>query len=215
MKKRLKNLQVKINTFKIRERRLMAFTVVSIILMLAMSLIWQPIFKNILKNYQSNQSSFNTIQAIKVEIEGYKKRLGMDVNAPYKEQVKNLKKQIKDQDKKVVNLTSALITPRNMGQVFTGLLQVNEVYMNKISNLDAEAININDQKEETNLLFKHGLSLELQGEYLKVLKYVQEIEAQDWQLYWDELSFSTLTYPEGRLNIKVHTLSTSDSVLDL
>ncbi len=215
MKKRLKNLQVKINTFKIRERRLMAFTVVSIILMLAMSLIWQPIFKNILKNYQSNQSSFNTIQAIKVEIEGYKKRLGMDVNAPYKEQVKNLKQQIKDQDKKVVNLTSALITPRNMGQVFTGLLQVNEVYMNKISNLDAEAININDQKEETNLLFKHGLSLELQGEYLKVLKYVQEIEAQDWQLYWDELSFSTLTYPEGRLNIKVHTLSTSDSVLDL
>ena len=215
MKKRLKNLQVKINTFKIRERRRMAFTVVSIILMLAMSLIWQPIFKNILKNYQSNQSSFNTIQAIKVEIEGYKKRLGMDVNAPYKEQVKNLKKQIKDQDKKVVNLTSALITPRNMGQVFTGLLQVNEVYMNKISNLDAEAININDQKEETNLLFKHGLSLELQGEYLKVLKYVQEIEAQDWQLYWDELSFSTLTYPEGRLNIKVHTLSTSDSVLDL
>ena len=211
----MKNLQVKINTFKIRERRRMAFTVVSIILMLAMSLIWQPIFKNILKNYQSNQSSFNTIQAIKVEIEGYKKRLGMDVNAPYKEQVKNLKKQIKDQDKKVVNLTSALITPRNMGQVFTGLLQVNEVYMNKISNLDAEAININDQKEETNLLFKHGLSLELQGEYLKVLKYVQEIEAQDWQLYWDELSFSTLTYPEGRLNIKVHTLSTSDSVLDL
>ena len=215
LKKHLKNLQVKINALRIRERRLMALTLVSVILMLAMTVLWQPIFKSILKNYQSNQSSFNTIQTIKLEIQGYKKRLGIDVNAPYKEQVKNLKQQIKDQDKKVVNLTSALITPRNMGQVFTGLLKVNDVYMNKISNLDAEVININDQKEETNLLFKHGLSLELQGEYLKALKYVQEIEAQDWQLYWDELSFTTLSYPQGRLNIKVHTLSTSDSVLDL
>lgn len=193
----------------------MAITLVVVILMLSMTVLWQPIFEKIIKNYQSDQQSFSAIQDIKLEIEGYKKRLGMDVNAPYKEQVKSLKEQIKGQDKKVVNLTSALITPRNMGQVFTGLTKVIDININKISNLDAEVININDEKEETNLLFKHGLSLELQGEYLKVLKYVQEIEAQDWQLYWDELSFTTLKYPQGRLNIEVHTLSTSDSVLDL
>ncbi len=193
----------------------MAITLVTIILMLFVTVMWQPIFKRIVENYQTNQNSFDTIEMLKVEIEGFKKRLGMDVNAPYKKQVKSLKQQIKQQDKKVERLTSALITPRNMGQVFTGLLKVNDIYMNKISNLDAEVININSEKEETNLLFKHGLSLELQGEYLKALKYVQEIESQDWQLYWDELSFSTLTYPNGHLSIEVHTLSTSDSVLDL
>ena len=215
LKKKLKKLQVKVNALKIRERRLMAITLVTIILMLFVTVIWQPIFNRIIENYQTNQNSFSTINILKVEIEDLKKRIGLDVNAPYKEQVKSLKQQIRDQDKKVERLTSALIIPRNMGHVFTGLLKVNEISMNKISNVDAEIININSEKEETNLLFKHGLSLELQGEYIKALKYVQEIEAQDWQLYWDELSYSTLKYPKGHLSIEVHTLSTSDSVLDL
>jgi MSHA biogenesis protein MshJ len=193
----------------------MAITLMVVIFATVVAVFWLPVMDKIIENYQQNQSSFNTIQGLKLEINGFKKRVGIDVNAPYKEQVRNLKKQIRAQDKKVESLTSALITPRNMGQVFNGLLKVNEINMNKISNLDAEKVKINTEKEETNLLFKHGLSLELQGEYLKALKYVQQIEAQDWQLYWDELSFTTLKYPQGRLNIEVHTLSTSDSVLDL
>ena len=215
MKKYWSKFQTKVNALQIRERRLMAITLMVVIFATVVAVFWLPVMDKIIENYQKNESSFNTIQGLKLEINGFKKRVGIDVNAPYKEQVRNLKKQIRAQDKKVESLTSALITPRNMGQVFTGLLKVNEINMNKISNLDAEKVKINTEKEETNLLFKHGLSLELQGEYLKALKYVQQIEAQDWQLYWDELSFTTLKYPQGRLNIEVHTLSTSDSVLDL
>ena len=188
---------------------------VAVILTLIFLLAWQPLFFNITKSYQANQTAQKQVATIKSTIENYKKRVSLDANAPYKTQVKNLKKQIKQQDINVENLTSALITPRNMSKVFTGLLQNTEMNMNKISNLDALAISINDNKEETNLLFKHGLSLELEGQFLNALSYVQIIEQQDWQLYWDELSFSTLSYPEGRLKIEVHTLSTSDSLLDL
>jgi MSHA biogenesis protein MshJ len=102
-----------------------------------------------------------------------------------------------------------------MGKVFTGLLQENALSLEKISNLDAKPVNIEGQLEETNLLYEHGLSLELKGQYMNALKYLQSLESQDWQLYWDELKFSSNTYPNGTLAIKVHTLSTSDSLLDL
>ena len=215
MKKRWKNLQGSINALSLRERRLIAIATVAVILTLDFLLAWQPLFTNIAKSYQANQAAQKQVASIKNTINSYRNRVNLDVNAPYKTQVKNLKKQIKQQDTKVESLTSALITPRNMGKVFTGLLQNTEMNMNKISNLDALAISINDNQEETNLLYKHGLSLELEGQFLNALSYVQIIERQDWQLYWDELSFSTLNYPEGSLKIEVHTLSTSDSLLDL
>lgn len=215
MNKYWRNLQDSINTLSIRERRLITVTTVVVILTLVFLLAWQPIFADIVKSYQANQAAQRQVATIKGSINGYKNRVNLDVNAPYKTQVKNLKKQIKQQDHKVQSLTSALITPRNMGKVFTGLLQNTEMNMNKISNLDATGINITDKQEEINLLYKHGLSLELEGKFLNALNYVQVIEQQDWQLYWDELSFSTLSYPEGKLKIEVHTLSTSESLLDL
>ncbi len=215
MSKRWKNLQGSINALSIRERKLIAITIVAVILTLIFLLVWQPLFTDITKSYQANQAAQGQVTTIKGTINSYKNRVHLDVNAPYKTQVKNLKKQIKQQDHKVESLTSALITPRNMGRVFTGLLQNTKMNMNKISNLDASAINITDKQEEINLLYKHGLSLELEGKFLNALNYVQVIERQDWQLYWDELSFSTTNYPEGKLEIEVHTLSTSDSLLDL
>jgi len=50
---------------------------------------------------------------------------------------------------------------------------------------------------------------------LDTLKYLQELERQDWQLYWDELTFKTEAYPQGAVTIEVHTLSTSEEVLGL
>jgi len=204
-----------INHLQVRERRLLCITVVAVILFVAAMLVWEPLYQAWLKSYQENATTLGQISSAKTSIATLEARANLDVNAQSKQQISALKDKLSHQQQQIESLTSALITPKNMGRVFTGLLQENALNINKISNLDAVSVNIEGQIEETNLLYQHGLSLELNGQFMNALKYIQGIEAQDWQLYWDELVFTTDHYPQGTLNIDVHTLSTSDSLLDL
>ncbi len=204
-----------VNHMQVRERRLLCCTVVAVTALLQVLILWEPIYKSGQKSYQENTNIINKIKAAKDTIEVLKQRVKVDVNAHQKNQITNLKQRLTDQQRQIESLTSALITPKNMGKVFTGLLQESSLSIEKISNLDATPVKIEGQKEETNLLFQHGLSLELRGQYMNALKYLVSLEEHDWQLYWDELQFSSDHYPQGILTIDVHTLSTSDSLLDL
>jgi len=208
-------IQGTINQLKMRERRLLCITVVVVILFAAAMLVWEPLYQAWLKTYQENATTLAQISTAQTSIATLEARSNLDVNAQYKQQISALKDKLSNQQTQIESLTSALITPKNMGRVFTGLLQENALNINKISNLDAVSVNIEGQLEETNLLYQHGLSLELNGQFMNALKYIQGIEAQDWQLYWDELTFVSEHYPQGTLAIEVHTLSTSDSLLDL
>ncbi len=208
-------IQERINHLQIRERRLLCITVVVVILFLLALITWDPLYQAWVKDYQANATTQRQISGAQTTIDTLKGRANLDVNAQSKQQINSLKKRLADQQQQIQGLTSALITPKNMGQVFTGLLRENALIINKISNLDAVAVKIEGQLEETNLLYQHGLSLELSGQFMKALRYIQSVEEQDWQLYWDELKFTTEHYPQGTLKVEVHTLSTSDSLLDL
>ncbi len=209
------DIEEAVNHMQVRERRLLCITVVAVTVFLQVLMLWQPIYESGHKTYQENSAIKNQIKAAKDTIVLLKERVKVDVNAHQKNQVSNLKQRLSDQQSQIESLTSALITPKNMGQVFTGLLQETTLSIEKISNVDATPVKIAGQKEETNLLFQHGLSLELKGQYMNALKYLVSLEEHDWQLYWDELQFSSEHYPQGVLKIDVHTLSTSDSLLDL
>ena len=56
-------------------------------------------------------------------------------------------------------------------------------------------------------LYKHGLRLELSGNYLDSLAYMRELEELPWGLSWDRVEYQISTHPIGRLVIEMHTIS--------
>lgn len=138
-----------------------------------------------------------------------------DPNASLRYERDALKKQIQTQKERVASITSSLITPGNMAGVFDKLLSNSNVKLNSMMNSKALPIEISQSASERPLLYKHGLSLEMEGSYSSVLGYVRHLEQQSWKLYWDELTYKTTVYPNGYLLLKVHTLSTSDHVLGI
>lgn len=148
-------------------------------------------------------------------IEVLKRNAIQDVNKPYEEKIAVLHVRLKKQQQKIDTITSALISPKNMPEVFSKLLNRNDLTLESVSNDDAEPVNISTNEKEDSLLFKHGLLLEMKGQFLSGLSYIKQMEKQDWQLYWDELTYTSEKYPQGVLTLKIHTLSTSDSVLEL
>jgi len=204
-----------INQLSLRERRLLALTSVSVVLMLFLFAAWLPLLEKWQKAVRAHEIAQGKIEGAKSEIAQLEKQARTDVNAPYRAQLESLRGQVEDQEYTITGLTSALITPKNMTKVFSGLLQENHMVIQSMTNEPAKPVTINGEGKENNFLFEHGLSLEMKGQFLSTLKYIQALEKQDWQLYWDELIFTTLKYPSGTLGIKVHTLSTSEHVLGL
>ncbi len=208
-------LQVIVNQLQLRERRLLALTFAMLAVGMFMLTLWMPFFQAWQADAVSLKTAKQHLLMSKQRIISIKKRAGEDADLANKNSIKRLQKALSTQQAHIKSITTALINPKDMTAVLSGLLEKGDMRIQAMSNLDAQAVYVKEQKDEINLLFKHGLSLELQGAFASSLEYVQRLESQDWQLFWDELNFTTLSYPMGKLEMKVHTLSTSDSVLGL
>ena len=191
--------------------------ITSLVLILTMFtfLIWHPMFVKLQASNTRSTSLGQQIILAQTAISKLKENSFRDVNKPYEEKITALNARLKAQQRKIDTITSALVNPKKMPEVFSKLLNRNDLTLESLSNADAQPINISTNAEEDSLLFKHSLSLEMKGQFLSGLNYIKQMEKQDWQLYWDEFNYVTKKYPQGVLTLKVHALSTSDNVLVL
>lgn len=56
-------------------------------------------------------------------------------------------------------------------------------------------------------IYKHGVELELRGNYLDLLAYLKNLEANSSQVFWSNAKVLTLTYPETSLRLTIFILS--------
>ena len=215
MKTFWKALNHRINGLSLRERRLIALTSSCVVIAFYIMSIWLPLWNSIQLSLHENTKIEIDIETSKKNIAILEERSKVDVNLPYREKLIALKEQASEQKEKINNITNALIQPEKMNMVFQGLLEKSKLQFESIKNGLPKSIELNQDKNSNQVLYEHSLLLEMKGQYIHGLEYIQSIEKQDWQLYWDEIEFKTLRYPEGLLTLKVHTLSTSDKVLGL
>ncbi len=62
-------------------------------------------------------------------------------------------------------------------------------------------------------VFRHRLVLEFQGDYFSTLRYLLFLEAMDENFFWDSLSYEQLTWPEARVQLEMHTLSSEEGFI--
>ena len=210
-----KKLRIKINALSIRERKLIAITSTSFVLSLFVLLAWHPLWVNLQGIKNISEQMIVGINASKYDIRVLEERSKKDVSLPYRNKLQSLKQKSDEQQNKINSITSALIQPEKMNLVFKGLLEKSNLRFDSIKNLKPKVIELNQSKDSNQVLYEHGLVIEMRGSYLDGLAYIKSIENQSWQLYWDEVEYKTTRYPQGELTLKVHTISTSKKVLGL
>jgi MSHA biogenesis protein MshJ len=97
------------------------------------------------------------------------------------------------------------------------LLQTHGLKLVALNNEPVEAITILDEKTENNQpldeqeqhakLYKHSTSMTLSGNYQQLYHYLKMIEQSTWSLYWDKLEYHVTEYPNAKITIRVHTIS--------
>jgi len=61
-------------------------------------------------------------------------------------------------------------------------------------------------------IYKYGLDIELRGNYLDLLSYLNKLEDAHAKLFWSNATFSAGTYPDNTLRASVFMLSTHSNL---
>ncbi|MBT8131662.1 MAG: type II secretion system protein M [Gammaproteobacteria bacterium] len=118
-----------------------------------------------------------------------------------------LQDQAAEMDGRIQQFATELISPVEMARMLEKVLERrSSLRLRRLQNTGAEDLLPADSPGQ-NRLYRHGLVLELEGPYLAVLAYLEDLENLPWRLYWQRLEIDADEYPVNRIHIEVATLS--------
>ncbi len=136
-------------------------------------------------------------------------------NAVLRRDKERLEKALRAIDTRVAGLTAELIPPREMAAVLEKVLrQDTRLRLIKVTNLPAveltaAALAGEASSDPGGVLYRHGVELQLEGDFFATLGYLQALEALPWQILWGSLTYEVGTFPGAAITLRLNTLSTN------
>lgn len=73
--------------------------------------------------------------------------------------------------------------------------------------------NNNEASVPSEQVFRHAISLRIEGRYFDVVEYLKALEELKWRFYWEGLDYKVSQYPLATVDIELYTLSTDEGML--
>ena len=228
LKERYNTLFVQFLKITQREKLLILFSGVVIIILLGYLLFIEPVNESTTRNEQTISSLQNQLNSLQAQIEVAEYALGNDPNDLLVESLDKLTDKSQDLDlylqQETVNLVPPTQMPLLLENMLAGSQGVTLVSMQSIAPTpvlssqtkkdDAESdAESNDTVVDEINLYRHGVLLSLRGSYFDIQHYLTRIEGLKWQFYWKRFNYVVTGYPEALVEVELYTLSTSKAFI--
>lgn len=139
--------------------------------------------------------------------------LGEDPAASVRARIEAKRAEIAAIDTQLAGLQRTLIAPDRMADVLEQLIgRTPQVRLVSLRNLPATPLVASasaaqpTQPAAKGHVYRHGVEVVVEGNYLDLLGYVARIERQPWQVYWGRTVMAS-EYPKVMLTLTLYTLS--------
>lgn len=238
MKQYWQRLVLKIDALSLRERAMIFVITTLLLITLVNMFLLDPQFvrqKQLSQQMQQDQAQIAQIQA---EIQQRIKSGSVDPDADNKRRLQQIRSQIATQRGVLRDMQKTLVSPDRMPALLEDILKRNgklrlvalrTLPVSSVNDVVAEADKAAiDQvaaaataagKESgpsgTAGLYKHAVEIVVQGSYLEMVRYMVELEAMPWQLFWGKAKLQVDEYPSATLTLTLFTLSLDKKWLNL
>lgn len=219
MKNRFAAWGERFEAFSLRERSLIAASIIVVMFLFWDNLLLSPQEiqqkKIVVEMYNTNQQTETVTEKIKEMSAALRGSQVTHINARVNE-LQTLLGKLKQQQK---DLTIEFIQPVQMAGVLRDMLHAESgLVLTSLESLGVQPLfptkgdnKTKNEKKGTRTqqpeIYKHGLRIVFEGNYFKTLKYLRALEAMPWSLYWDNVEYRVTKYPKASVVITVHTLS--------
>jgi len=204
-----------------REQLLVMLTTLVVLGLVWFLFVYEPMFIKT-KLASSNLVPLNAgIAKLEVQKKELIIRRDTDPHLEIKERIALVTSQLENLNNDLDGKFHGLITPKKMARVLESVLkQQSSLKLISVKSLKSEPLIKHDEDDgEAELkgkkkrrveVYRHGLRIEFEGNYLSALNYLKSLESLQWEFYWDAVDLEVTDYPKARIVITVHTLSLRD-----
>ena len=161
------------------------------------------------------------VKALELEAEATLKKLASDPNLERRKRKVELERQLVELDAGFNERTADLIPPSEMVRVLKELLnRESGLQLVRLESVPATQLMAPDEESGSEgkvdlgsgpiRLFRHGLILEMSGDYMSVLRYVQALEQLPWKFFWESMTYQVQQWPTGKITLKLLSLSSEE-----
>lgn len=213
MNSRFKELSEWIDQKSTRER---AFLVVAVAA--TAFTLWSLVLMGPLRAYRTQlrgelDTAATNIRMLKTRVEALVGQTSADPNEENRRAKEELERELARLDAELESATIGLIRPDEMAGALRELLRREKnLRLVRLETQAAEPLFAEDDEPEPgqHTIFRHGIVIELRGDYMSTLRYMEAIESLPWRFFWDQLEYEVQTYPEARIVLSVHSLSAGE-----
>lgn len=223
----LDKLVEKIDSLSLRERAIVFVGVLAVLFS-----IWDAYLFTPLETEQKNViGKLNEKNAERIVlINRFQKLMATsdeDPNADNIVRLKELRSRLIDVQADLETSTGSLVSPKDMPKILeTVLHKIGGLTLLNLKSLGVTPIVAKDENEaskvpDTNIpgdekkltannidnAYKHGLRIEIAGDYLTTLRYLKSLEDLEWGFFWDNFRLTVNEYPDANVAIEIFTLS--------
>ena len=213
------------DALKPRERVMVFAAGVTIIVGLAFVLVIDGALgkhKILAGNVEKHRTDLAQLQKQNTEVT---RLLAQDPDAEGRKHIDDLRRQLSGYDKELRGVQQGLVPPNRMAKVLEEMLsRDSHVRLVKLHTLPVAALvepgtvpadNVAGKPSapSKNLVYKHGIELTVEGNYLDLLEYQARLEKLAWRMFFARTSVNSLDYPRVLMTITLYTLSLEEAWL--
>lgn len=207
MKQHWQRIAARIDEMTLRQRAMLFATASLVVVVFAHVGLIEPLLlrqKALIDRSTRDQSQ---LAAVRAQIEGLLKEEQGDTKDPEQLAVRELETRLADLEKTLAARKGAFVAPHRLPELLKNLLGPGRP-LELESLRTVPAVQVQGGAE----LYRHGLELTLRGSYFELMQYLSDLERMPARLLWGGVGLQVEQYPEVRLTLQVHTLSTKPSL---
>ena len=228
--KHLTRLKVWIDGLALRERAMIFFAAVALLYAGWDHFLYSPLTAERKTRVSVVTEAGKEIQALNQQMGKMAQESRKDPDAGNRAKLAELRRQVAGLERTLEELTRRLVPPEKMAAVLESVLnRQTRLQLVKLEGLGAVPLlsdsggasepvekptaGKNTAKTPTSIrsLFKHGLRVEFEGEYMETLAYLRAVEALPWEFLWEDVVYQVEEYPSARVSITVYSLSLDEA----
>jgi MSHA biogenesis protein MshJ len=213
----------RVDAMSLRERTLIFFAIAIALIVLVNTLLIDPLLTRHKKLQQEITQTQEKTSAMLTQIQALVKTWNVDPDMALRSRLAQLREQSDQTGKTLENIQSGLVSPQRMPTLLNDILRHNRsLHLVALKTLPVKILGEPEttaagvaaqsallQKPTTpeGVVYKHGVEITLEGSYLDLLRYLTEIEALPWHVFWGKADVDVEKYPKVTLTLRLYTLS--------
>jgi len=206
MKRHWQRLAARVDEMSLRQRAMLFATLSLVVAVFAHVALLEPLLmrqKSLIERGNRDQSQ---LAAVRAQIEGLLKEQQTAKN-PEQLAVAELEKRLAELEKALASRKEAFVAPSRLPDLLRSLLGSGRgVTLESLRTVPGVPVQGGTE------LYRHGLEMTLRGGYFDLTQYLADMEKLPARLLWGPVELQVEKYPEVRMTLEVHTLSTQRSL---